>query len=76
MRVQHEDECVNSFITDLYAEFSIFGDLRVELICDRIVAGIRNKNLSERFQLESDLTPLKIKSKKKPLFHLNDFIVT
>ena len=58
MRVQEEDESVDSFITDLYtlAEFCVFGDLHDELIRDRIVVGIRDKNLSERLQLESELT--------------------
>ena len=58
MRVQQEGESVDSFITDLYtlAEFCVFGELHDELIRDRIVVGIRDKNLSERLQLESDLT--------------------
>ena len=34
----------------------MFGDLRDELIRDRIVLGIRDKNLSERLQLDSELT--------------------
>ena len=58
MRVQEEGESVDSFITDLYtlAEVCVFGDLHDELIRDRIVVGIRDKNLSERLQLESELT--------------------
>ena len=58
MRVQEEGESVDSFITDLYtlAKFCVFGDLHDELIRDRIVVGIRDKNLSERLQLESELT--------------------
>ena len=58
MRVQEEGESVDSFITDLYtlAEFCVFGDLHDELIRGRIVVGIRDKNLSERLQLESELT--------------------
>ena len=58
MRVQHEGESVDSFITDLYtlAEFYAFGELHDELIRDRIDVGILDKNLSERLQLESDLT--------------------
>ena len=58
MRVKEEGESVDSLITDLYtlAEFCVFGDLHDELIHDRIVVGIRDKNLSERLQLESELT--------------------
>ena len=58
MCVQEEGESVDSFITNLYtlAEFCVFGDLHDELIRDRIVVGIRDKNLSERLQLESELT--------------------
>ena len=57
MSIQREGESVDSFITDLYilAEFCIFGELHDELIRDRIVVGISDKNL-ERLQLESDLT--------------------
>ena len=58
MRVQQEGESVDSFITDLYtlAEFCVFGKLHDELVRDKIVVGIRDKNLSERMQLESNLT--------------------
>ena len=58
MRVQTEGESVDNFITDLYtlAEFCDFSDLPDELIRDRLVAGIRDKALSERLQLEADLT--------------------
>ena len=58
MRVQTEGESVDTFITDLYtlAELCNFSDLRDELIRDRIVVGIRDKALSERLQLEADLT--------------------
>ena len=58
MRVQQGGESVDSFTTDLYilAEFCVFGELHDELIRDRIVVGIRDKNFSERLQLESDLT--------------------
>ena len=55
LRSQQENEPVEAFITDLFnlAEHCNFGSLREELIRDRIVVGIRDKNLS---QLESDLT--------------------
>ena len=57
MCVQLEGESVDSCITDLYtlAEFCVFGGLHDELIRDRIVFGIRDKNLSEKLQHESDL---------------------
>ena len=58
LRSQQENEPVEAFITDLFnlAEHCNFGSLREELIRDRIVVGIRDKNLSEKLQLESDLT--------------------
>ena len=58
IRSQQENEPVEAFITDLFnlAEHCNFGYLREELIRDRIVVGIRDKNLSEKLQLESDLT--------------------
>ena len=57
-RSQHEGELVDNFITDLYnlAEYCNFGALKNELIRDRIVVGIRDKALSEKLQLEHDLT--------------------
>ena len=56
MRVQQEGESVDSFITYPYtlAEVCVFGELHDE----RIVLGLHN-NLSERLQLECDLTLLK-----------------
>ena len=58
LRSQQENEAVDVFITDLYnlAEHCNFGVLREELIRDRIVVGIRDKALSEKLQLEADLT--------------------
>ena len=38
-----------------------YGDLRDEMIRDRIVVGIRDTNLSERLQLDSGLTLAKAK---------------
>ena len=45
MRSQKEGEPVDSFITDLYAlaEFCNFENLRKELIRDRLVVDILNK---------------------------------
>ena len=58
MRVQKEGEPVDNFITDLCAltEHCNFGALHDELIRDRIVVGIRDKALSEKLQLEAELT--------------------
>lgn len=58
LRSQQENETVDVFITDLFnlAEHCNFGVLREELIRDRIVVGIRDKALSEKLQLEADLT--------------------
>jgi hypothetical protein len=58
LRSQQEGETVDMFITDLFnlAEHCNFGVLREELIRDRIVVGIRDKALSEKLQLEADLT--------------------
>ena len=56
LRSEQESEPVEVFITDLFnlAEHCNFDSLREELIRDRIVVGIRDKNLSEKLQLESD----------------------
>ena len=58
LRSQQENEPVEAFITDLFnsAEHCNFGSPCEELIRDRILIGIRDKNLSEKLQLESDLT--------------------
>ena len=52
------DEPVENFITELYrpAEFCEYGTLRDEMIRDRFVVGLRNDNLSEKLQRNSDLT--------------------
>ena len=53
LRSQQENEPVEAFITDQFnlAEHCNFGSLREELIRDRIVVVIRDKNLSEKLQL-------------------------
>ena len=58
MRCQEPDEPVESFITDLYrmSEHCNFGTLKDELIRDRIVVGVRDARLSQRLQLNSELT--------------------
>ncbi|UYV75387.1 hypothetical protein LAZ67_13000081 [Cordylochernes scorpioides] len=57
-RSQGETEPVEEFITDLYvlAETCSYGSLREEMIRDRLVVGVKNFNLSEKLQLESELT--------------------
>ena len=62
-RVQLVDESVEQFITNLYqlVEHYEYGNLRDEMIRDRIVVGIRDSALSERLQLDPDLTLEKAK---------------
>ena len=57
-RVQKPDESVDSFITDLHrlAGFCEYGDLHDQLICDRIVVGLRDAKVSEKLQTDSELT--------------------
>lgn len=57
-RSQLQGESVEHFITTLYtlAEGCNYGDLKDEMIRDRIVVGIRDKALSERMQLDPKLT--------------------
>jgi len=58
MRVQRVGKPVDNFITDLFslAEHCGFGNLHDELIRDRIAVGLSDKGLSEKLQLEADLT--------------------
>ncbi|UYV62275.1 K02A2.6-like [Cordylochernes scorpioides] len=57
-RIQEDREPVDEFITSLYklAESCEFEGLHEQLIRDRIVVGVRDKALSERMQLDSELT--------------------
>ena len=57
-RVQQPGEAVDVFITALYAlaENCRYAALHDELIRDRIVVGLRDTSLSERMQLDADLT--------------------
>ena len=58
LRKQEEEESVDSFITALYelAEHCGYADLHDEMISDKIVVGIRSSSLSEKLQLDPDLT--------------------
>lgn len=57
-RKQEEGESVDSFITALYAlaEHCNYQNLKEDLIRDRIVVGLRDRKLSERLQLDPNLT--------------------
>ncbi|UYV65209.1 K02A2.6-like [Cordylochernes scorpioides] len=57
-RIQEDREPVDEFITSLYklADSCEFEGLHEQLIRDRIVVGVRDKDLSERMQLDSELT--------------------
>ena len=57
-RKQETGKSVDSFITDLYGlvEHCQFGLLHDEMIRDRIVVGLADQKLSEKLQLDADLT--------------------
>ncbi|KXJ30128.1 Retrovirus-related Pol polyprotein from transposon opus [Exaiptasia diaphana] len=57
-RVQLSGESVDSFITDLHSlsEHCAYGTLTDELIRDRLVVGLRDAKLSEKLQMNSELT--------------------
>ena len=63
-RVQKEGESVEQFITSLYSlvDTCDYGDLKDEMIRDRIVVSIRDQALSERLQTVADLTLEKAKT--------------
>ncbi len=58
MRRQEDKEPVDAFITDLYAlaEYCGYGGLHDEMIRDRLVVGLRDAKLSEKLQLDAELT--------------------
>ena len=58
MRKQEDGESVDSFVTALYSLASKcdYGTLHDEMIRDRIVVGISNQALSEKMQLDENLT--------------------
>lgn len=57
-RKQEEGESIETFITALYslAEHCEYGNLREEMIRDRIVVGVRDSTLSLKLQLKEKLT--------------------
>lgn len=58
LRYQEEGETIEHFVRALYelAEYADFRDQRDENIRDRLVLGIRDKDLTRKLQLETDLT--------------------
>ena len=71
-RKQLQDETVDDFITDLFclAEHSSYGELRDEMIRDRLVVGLLDASLSEKMQLDPELTL----SKALAMAHLTEAI--
>ena len=61
--MQLADESVEHFITNLYqlVKHCEYGELKEEMVRDRILVGIRDSALSERLQLDSKLTLEKAK---------------
>jgi hypothetical protein len=57
-RSQHEGETAEQYIMELYtlAEHCEYGDLKDEMIRDRLVVGIRDAALSQQLQLDAKLT--------------------
>ena len=57
-RSQKEGESSEQYITELYnlIEFCEYGDLKEEMLRDRLVVGIRDTGLSEKLQTDPDLT--------------------
>ena len=57
-RIQQQGESVDVFIQDLYrlVEHCEYGELREQLIRDRIVVGVSDDALSDRLQAQADLT--------------------
>ncbi|XP_021340612.1 uncharacterized protein K02A2.6-like, partial [Mizuhopecten yessoensis] len=57
-RKQNEGESADNFITALYTliEHCEYGALKEEMIRDRIVVGIRDSRMSEKLQLDANLT--------------------
>ena len=64
-RDQREGESIEQYLTALYEliENCDYGDLKDELLRDRIVVGIRDVALSEKLQLDATLTLEKAKQK-------------
>lgn len=63
-RKQLKDESVDSFVTDLFSlvEHCGYGQLRDEMVRDRLVVGLLDATLSEKMQLDPELTLEKVLS--------------
>ena len=63
-RVQHEGESAEVYISELYEliEFCDYGNLKDEMLRDRLVVGIRDTSLSEKMQTDPALTLEKAKT--------------
>ena len=57
-RCQGKDESVDAFVTALHslAQYCNYKELHDEMIRDRLVVGLRDAKLSEKLQLDADLT--------------------
>ena len=57
-RCQGKDESVDAFVTALHslAQYCDYKELHDEMIRDRLVVGLRDAKLSEKLQLDADLT--------------------
>ena len=64
-RDQRKGESSEQYITALYelVKNCEYGDLRDEMLRDRLVVGIRDKELSEKLQMDADLTLERAKKK-------------
>lgn len=62
-RNQRNSETSEQYITalDNLIETCEYGELRDEMLCDRLVVGIRDASLSEQLQMDTDLTLEKAK---------------
>jgi len=63
--VQLAGESAEQFITALYhlAETCNYQDMKAEMICDRLVVGIRDQHLSQQLQMDPELTLEKAKTR-------------
>lgn len=61
-------ESVEDFLTSFYslAEYCGYGELHDEMTRDRLVVGISNAKLSERLQLDPELTLEKAVTQARP----------